>query len=156
MGDSDIGPGGDGTRGEVRAGFLPGDGAEMRRVGRGEIGGQADRQDMPQITVFHRTGMQFCPRNGGECSIPEPHGIGNRKVVNPQEMIGQGDEIIAFGLVPAAHFGRVEHAIGQGGMSVQIAPKKLAGGVEKGGHQGLSLHEGSPCVTAVRASFQSG
>ena len=129
-----------GTGGKVGGGFLIGFGLEKRRVGRFKIKWQTHGQNMPKLAIILRAGMQLCPDDGGEIRIAKRAGIGHWIVEKANKMIRQRDEIIALSLIPAANFGRFQHAIGQGRMGVQIATVKLAGLREKVGHFSGSRH----------------
>ena len=78
--------------------------------------------------------MQFCAQNCGEISVPKGCGVRNRIVPDTHEMIGQGDEIITLRLVTAADLCRLQNAIRQGRMGVQVATVELARLREEVGH----------------------
>ena len=154
MRHGDIGPGGHGAGGKLWPGFLTGHGPEMWGVRGLEIRRQSNGQNMPQIAVFHCTRMQFSPDQGGEIRVPERHCIGHRIAIDADEMIGQRDEIIAFRLVPATYLGGLQNAVGQGGMGVQVATVKLAGGGKGGCHQRVLAVRMCHVLTPVCDSFQ--
>jgi len=76
--------------------------------------------------------MQFGPKNGGKRVIAKWHSIGQWIVVNADEMIRQGNEIIALGLIATADLGGVQYPVGERGMGVKVAAIKTAGGGEGG------------------------
>ncbi len=117
-------------RGDLRPALLPRDGPEMRRIGGREIGRKPDRQDMPQLAVLHHPAMQLRARKRGEAFIAKRGRVGDGIAVEPDEMIGERDEIIPLRPVAAAHLLRLQHPVRQGRMGVQIATKEPAGGGE--------------------------
>ena len=140
MGNRHEGTSRDRAGGNLGPGFLPRHRHEAWRVRGRKIGRQADGENVPQLTIGHGARMQFCPQNGGKARIAHRHSVHNRIAKGPDKMVGQGHEIIAFGLVAAAHLFRAQDPVRAGGMGVQIAAPKAALGGEGGilmGHCGL-------------------
>ena len=87
MGDADKCAGLHGPGRDLRSALL-------RSRGR-EIGGQAGGDNVPDGTVFERSGVQFRAQNRRKfCRTKRPR-IGDGKAVLFQEMVGQGDKIVA-------------------------------------------------------------
>ena len=122
--------------GDFGAGLLPFDGHEIGTMRRREIFRQANGEDVPQLAIVHRAGMQLRAENGGEPVVAEGPGVDDGIVVKSDEMVRQRDEVVPFRLVAAAHFLRLQHAVGAGGMGVQVAAPEFAGGGE-----GFGAHE---------------
>ena len=122
--------------GDFGAGLLPFDGDEIGTMRRREIFRQADGEDVPQLAIVHRAGMQLRPQNGREAVVAEGPGVDDGIVVKSDEMVRQRDEVVPFRLVAAAHFLRLQHAVGARGMGVQVAAPEFAGGGEGFGAHG--------------------
>ncbi len=72
---------------------------------------QPDCQDMPEFAVPHRTGVNLGAEDGGEARRAKGFGPGYGIAVDAYEMIGQSQEVIAFGAVTPADFLRVKTAV---------------------------------------------
>jgi hypothetical protein len=70
-----MGDGDEGARRRCPAGQV-GPGLAFGR--RREIGGQADREDMPELTVRQRRRVQFGAQDRREAFAPQPGGVGDR------------------------------------------------------------------------------
>ena len=128
VGDGDESPGRHRAGGDFGSGFLTQVRQEVRAVRGFEVRRQADGQDMPKLAVLHHAGMQFRPQDGGEAVGPERHGVHDRIAISADEMVGQGQEVIALGPVAAADFFGGQHPVRAGGMGMDIPTPEAAGG----------------------------
>lgn len=121
--DGDEGPGGAGAGagGDGGAALLSVDRQEMRRVAGREILREADREDMPELAILHRAGVEFGAEDGGEPVVAIWGRVGDRVVEKANEMIGEGDEIIPFLPIATANLFAGENAVGPCRMGVEIA-----------------------------------
>ena len=111
MGDGDEGPGGAGAGGDLGATLLPCDGREARRVGWLERRWQPNGENVPELAIGHGTGVDLGAEDGGEAGLAEGHRVGDRVAVGPDEMVGQGEEVIALGTVAPADLLRRQAAV---------------------------------------------
>lgn len=126
MGNRDKGPRRHCPRRQRGAAFHAGMHGEIRSGGRRKVGRQADRQNVPQLSIAHRAGMQLGPRQGGESRRTKGLRIHDRIIVAPDEMVGQRQKVIALGAVAAADLLGRQDPVGAGGMAVQIAAPEPA------------------------------
>ncbi len=83
--------------------------------------------------------MQFGPDDGGEIVGAEGPGVGHRPVEIADEMFRQHHEVVAGVLVGLDHLVRLEAAVGQVGMGVEIAAPEAAGSGKGGKPHGKLL-----------------
>ncbi len=125
--------------GQVGDGFGTVKIAKMRHIRRGEISRQANRHDMPNVTIVRCVDMEFSAQKSCKTTVSKRGSVGDRVVILANEVIRQGNKIIPFSLIPAADFGWFQLAVRTGGMGVQIATAKLAGCGEKTGRHKVDL-----------------
>src|SRR5690606_30717805 len=80
---------------------------QVRRQLAGSVGRkierQADGEDMPLLARLRCIGMDFGTDEGGEVTVAERSGIGDRVAVALEEVVRKADEVVAARPIAAAH-----------------------------------------------------